>query len=556
MSNEYKVCINNETIMVAEGTRYIDLALRYQRDFAEDILLVSENDRLRELHARVKGDCKIRFITALENEGLATYRRSMSMLMIKAFYDVLGDISYSVTIHFSVSSGYFCTLEKNGQTVHIDNELLEKTESRMKELVERAIVFEKSTIKTDEAPKLFANSGMEHKASLLKYRSASNTNVYKLDGFMDYFYGFMVYDTSYLKWFKLYPYDDGFVLQMPSKTEPKTVAAFKPSDKVYRSLKESEKWANMLGSNTVGKLNDIIVRGDFQELILVQEALQEAKIAEIADMIKAERSKRFIMIAGPSSSGKTTFSRRMCVQLLAHGLKPHAISVDNYYVEREKTPRDENGDYDFENITAIDTDLFNNNMEALLRGEKINMPYFNFVTGHREYHDDYIQLFDDDVLVIEGIHCLNDEMSKNIPVESKFKIYISALMMLNLDEHNRIATTDGRLIRRIVRDARTRGKGALGTIEMWDMVRKGEERFIFPYQDSADVVFNSSMLHELFIMRQYARPLLLGIPKNAPEYSEAKRLLKFFDYIMDIPATAVPANSILREFIGGGCFNL
>ncbi len=553
MGREFDVFINDDKISVEEGTRYIELAKKYQKDYENDILLVLEDGALKELHKKVNNNVNIKFVTAEDNDGLSTYRRSMSMLMIKAFYDVVGSRDFSVIIHFSVSSGYFCTVDG---FVEITDELLKKVEARMTELVKMAFPFEKKTIKTQEAPKFFKEAKMEHKASLLKYRSASTTNVYRLDDFTDYYYGFMVHDTSYLKWFKLYKYQDGFVLQMPPKTAPKVTGEFKPSDKVYRSLKESEEWANMLGSNTVGKLNDIIVNGDFQDFILVQEALQEAKLAKIAGMIKEQKSKRFIMIAGPSSSGKTTFSRRMCIQLLAHGLKPHAISVDNYYLNREDTPRDEFGNYDFENITAIDIELFNRDMEALLRGERINMPQFNFVTGKREYHDDYVQLEENDVLVIEGIHCLNDEMSKNIPVESKFKIYISALMMLNLDEHNRISTTDGRLIRRIVRDARSRGKGAAGTIKMWDMVRRGEEKFIFPYQESADVVFNSSMIHELFIMRQYARPLLLGIEKNAPEYSEAKRLLKFFDYIVDIPATAVPANSILREFIGGGCFNL
>ncbi len=553
MAAEFNVFINDDKIEVEEGTRYIELAKKYQKDYENDILLVLEDGELKELHKRVKNNADIKFVTALDNDGLLTYRRSMSMLMIKAFYDVVGNRSFPIVIHFSVSSGYFCTADN---CVEITDELLKKVEDRMAELVKMALPFEKKTIKTRDAVKFFEEVGMEHKVSLLKYRSASTTNVYRLDDYTDYFYGFMVYDTSYLKWFKLYKYHDGFVLQMPSKTEPKVVCEFNPSDNVYKSLKESGEWANMLGSNTVGQFNDIIVKEDFQNLILVQEALQEAKIAEIAAMIKEQRAKRFVMIAGPSSSGKTTFSKRMCVQLLAHGFKPHAISVDNYYLNREDTPRDEFGNYDFENITAIDIELFNNDMQALLRGERVNMPRFNFVTGKREYHNDYIQLKEKDVLVIEGIHCLNDEMSKNIPVDSKFKIYISALMMLNLDEHNRISTTDGRLIRRIVRDARSRGKGAGGTIQMWDMVRRGEEKFIFPYQDSADVVFNSSMIHELFIMKQYARPLLLAIEKNTPEYSEAKRLLKFFDYIVDIPATAVPANSILREFIGGGCFNL
>ena len=303
-------------------------------------------------------------------------------------------------------------------------------------------------------------------------------------------------------------------------------------------------------------MNDYFVKKDAGELILTQEAYQEGKIAEIAAEIAANPKKKLVMIAGPSSSGKTTFSHRLSIQLAAHGLKPHPIPVDDYFKNREETPKDENGNYNFECLEAIDTELFNHDMNALLCGERVEMPCFNFVTGKREYRGKVRQLGENDILVIEGIHCLNDALSYSLPKENKFKIYISALTSLNIDEHNRIPTTDGRLIRRIVRDARTRGTSAKQTIAMWPSVRRGEENYIFPYQEDADVMFNSALIYELAVLKMYAEPLLFGIGKDEPEYQEAKRLLKFLDYFVGIPNDSVPVNSLLREFIGGGCFNV
>ena len=306
----------------------------------------------------------------------------------------------------------------------------------------------------------------------------------------------------------------------------------------------------------MGDLNDKITREGIQDILLIQEAMQEARISEIASQIAKAGNKKIVMIAGPSSSGKTTFSHRLSIQLSAHGMKPHPIAVDNYFVDREKTPRDENGKFDFECLEAIDVERFNKDMLALLDGKRVELPVFNFKTGLREYRGDFLQLAQDDILVIEGIHGLNDKLSYALPKESKFKIYISALTQLNIDEHNRIPTTDGRLIRRIVRDARTRGSSAKDTIAMWPSVRRGEERNIFPYQEEADAMFNSALIYELACLKVYAEPLLFGIDKNEPEYVEAKRLLKFFDYFVPVPSEAVPYNSILREFIGGSCFNV
>ena len=312
----------------------------------------------------------------------------------------------------------------------------------------------------------------------------------------------------------------------------------------------------MIGADTVGDLNEQISKKGANELILIAEALQESKISQIADQIANDRSRKFIMIAGPSSSGKTTFSHRLSIQLSAHGLKPHPIAVDNYFVNRTETPLDEEGNYNFECLEAIDVKQFNEDMTALLRGEEVSMPSFNFKTGQREYRGDSLSLGPDDVLVIEGIHCLNDKLSFSLPVKSKFRIYISALTQLNIDEHNRIPTTDGRLIRRIVRDARTRGASAKATIAMWNSVRRGEEENIFPYQESADVMFNSALIYELAVLKLYAEPLLFSIQPGEPEYNEAKRLLKFLDYFVGVPSEAIPHNSILREFVGGGRFDV
>lgn len=365
----------------------------------------------------------------------------------------------------------------------------------------------------------------------------------------------MVPSAGYIKCFDLILYSAGFVLQMPTMEEPETLAPFIAQKKLFKVLKESEDWSTMLGVDTVGALNDVIAEGGIGDLMLVQEALQEKKIAEIAERIERD-GKKIVLIAGPSSSGKTTFSHRLSIQLRAYGMHPHPIALDDYFVNRRDTPLDADGKYDFECIEAIDMKQFNEDMSKLLAGEVVELPTFNFHTGMREYKGDFKQLNSGDVLVIEGIHGLNPKMSEQLPDNSKFKIYISALTSLNIDQHNRISTTDGRLIRRIVRDARTRGNTARMTIDMWNSVRRGEEKNIFPYQEEADVMFNSALLYELSVIKQYAEPLLFAIPHDAPEYLEAKRLLKFLDYFLGISGEAVPNNSILREFIGGSCFHV
>lgn len=550
---DIEVIVEGEHIECKEGTELLELAQRYQKKYQDDIVLAMVNHKLSELWKPVQDGDKITFLTTGTVSGNETYRRSMVMVMLKAFYDVYGHKINNINVMYSLSKGYYCEVDGDLQ---VTRDELYQVKTRMTEIIKAAMPFEKHVISTNEAMEFFHKHRMYDKERLFKFRRSSRVNVYRLNKFEDYFYGYMVPNTGYLKYFELHAYDEGFVLQMPVKEEPRRVPKFCPQEKVFSVLKESSKWGELLEIGAVGALNENISKGKIGEIMLVQEALQEQKIAEIAKQLANRPDVKFIMIAGPSSSGKTTFSHRLSVQLRACGLHPHPIAVDNYFVNREDNPKDENGDYDFEALQAIDINLFNQDMGRLLKGEEVEIPSFNFKTGQRQYKGDTLKLGPDDILVIEGIHCLNDELSFSLPKESKFKIYISALTQLNVDEHNRISTTDCRLIRRIVRDARTRGATAEETLARWQSVRAGEEKNIFPYQEEADVMFNSALIYELAVLKQYVEPLLFGIPVDSLYYTEAKRMLKFMDYILGVSSDIVPANSLLREFIGGGCFNV
>jgi uridine kinase len=395
---------------------------------------------------------------------------------------------------------------------------------------------------------------MKDKEKLFRFRRSSFINVYEIDGYYDYYYGYMLPSTGYIKRFTLQQYEEGFVLNLPECQDPTRIEIFEPRQKLFETLKQASEWGNQLGIDTVGDLNNKICSGELNDLVLVQEAQQERRIGEIAKDIANRKGVKFVMIAGPSSSGKTTFSHRLSIQLRTYGLKPHPIALDDYFKNREFTPRDENGDYNFECLEALDVEQINIDMSKLLAGETVELPSFNFKTGQREYKGNFKKLGADDVLVLEGIHALNDKMSYSLPVESKYKIYISALTTLNVDDHNRIPTTDGRLIRRIVRDARTRGASAKRTIEMWPSVRRGEEENIFPFQEGADAFFNSALIYELAVLKQFAEPLLFEITPEDKEYYEAKRLLKFLEYFLGVSSENLPNNSIVREFVGGSCF--
>ena len=530
------------------------VAEQVQGDYKHRIILATVDGKLTELRKEVKEGTEVAFLTSADKPGFGTYKRSLILLFMRAAYLTAGrHVLEKVIVDFAISKGVY--IELRGKLT-VTPEFTAQVEQCMRDMVEQKLPLEKRSVSTDEAMERFRRYKMYDKERLLKYRRVSRVNLYNIEEFEGYYYGYMVPDTSYLNYFKLYPYDGGIVMQLPTQSHPEEVPPFLPGEKVYQCQKEASRWGEELGVDTVGDLNDRIVDGSVHELILVQEALMEQKMGEIASKIAADRKKKFVMIAGPSSSGKTTFSHRLSIQLRTLGLKPHPIAVDNYFVDREKTPRDEFGEYNYECLEAIDVEQFNKDMNDLLAGKTVKMPTFNFKKGKREYKGNTLTLGEDDILVIEGIHGLNDRLSYSLSPEYKFKIYISALTQLNIDEHNRIPSTDGRLLRRIVRDARTRGTSAQETIAMWPSVRRGEEENIFPYQESADVVFNSALIYELAVLKPYAEPLLFGIPKSAPEYVEAKRLLKFFDYFLTIVSEDIPKNSLLREFIGGSCFQV
>ena len=546
-----QITVEGQTLNIKDGTTYLELAKNFQKKYDHDIVLVLENNKMRELFRKVKDGAAVTFLTTGQIDGYNTYRRSATLLLLKAIYDVEGmDAVRGMKVEFSAGEGYYVSSRK----MPVNEETLARIENRMKELVGQNLPIEKRSIPVEEAIEHFTRHGMTDKARLFRFRRSSSVNVYLLDGFEDYYYGYMVPSTGYLKYFKLIPYDEGFVLEFPPRKTPETFGPFREQPKVFQTLKNSTKWGEILNVGTVGALNEQISEGNVGNIILAQEAIMEKGLGDIAAEIASRPDKKLIMIAGPSSSGKTTFSHRLSIQLMAHGLKPHPIAVDNYFVERVNTPKDENGQYNFECLEAMDIELFNQQMSALLRGEKVFLPTFNFITGMKEYKGNSLKLGPEDVLVIEGIHCLNDALSYSLPAENKFKIYVSALTQMNIDEHNRIPTTDGRLIRRMVRDARTRGASAQKTMSMWPSVRRGEDENIFPYQESADVVFNSALIYELAVLKQYAEPLLFGIRPEDSEYLEAKRLLKFLNYFQGIDSNLIPGNSILREFIGGSFF--
>ena len=548
------VKINGEERQYPQGATYEDVANDYQQEYENLIALAARDGKIRELFKKLTRDCEITFFTLKDDVGNKTYVRSATMLFLKAVFDVFGrETVQNCRVEFAIGNGSY--ISPKGK-INATEENAAKIRNRMRELVEAKTPFLKRSYSLDNAMELFRKEGMKDKEKLFRYRRGSFVNIYEMDGYYDYYYGYMLPNAGYVKWFDVIAYEDGFMLLLPDKKDPTHVKPFQERKLLFRTLKESEEWGKEIGIETVGDLNDQICRGSLSELILVQEAQQERKIGEIAKSIVDRGGVKFVMIAGPSSSGKTSFSHRLSIQLKTLGKTPHPIALDDYFVNREFTPRDENGDYNFECLEAIDVKQFNDDMCRLLAGERVELPSFNFKTGKREYKGNFKQLGPDDILVIEGIHGLNEKTSYALPEESKYKIYISALTNINIDEHNRIPTTDGRLLRRMVRDARTRGADARRTIDMWASVRRGEEQNIFPFQEDADAMFNSVLIYELAVLKQFSEPLLFQIDKGEPEYYEAKRLLKFLEYFLGVTSESLPNNSLCREFVGGSCFNV
>ncbi len=550
-----KLVIEQKEYSITEHLSLFELANRVRSEGEKPALLANVNGKLRELFHHVKDNDQIEWITMEDQIGYETYRRSCSMLFLTAVSRVCeGKISEKSVLHFSIRDGFYFTLNPE---IQINAHFLKQIENEMRSIVSQGMLFRKTSVSTEKAVKMFHDLNMKDKEKLFSTRLASRVNIYDLDGYRDYYYGYMVHDTSVLTAFRLHAYRSGVILQMPKFGCGLEMGAFCPSERLFDAQTEGENFADQQGIGTVADLNEKIITSGAKYTILVSEAMMEQRIGEIAEQIVARENVKFVMIAGPSSSGKTTFSQRLSVQLSAAGKTPHYIGVDNYFKNRVDVPLDEFGQKDFESLKAVDVKQFNQDMTDLLNGKEIQVPTFDFLTGKRIYSGETLRLGEDEILVIEGIHCLNDELSVSLPKESKFRIYISALTQVNLDAHNRISTTDGRLIRRIVRDYRTRGYCAANTLAMWHSVRRGEERYIFPFQDQVDAFFNSALPYELAALKPYAMPLLFQIKKGDPVYNEARRLLKFLDYFIGIPEMgSIPNDSILREFIGGGCFRL
>ena len=548
-----KATVNQSIYEVKEGTTLSDLAKQVQLPQEPIILLAYMDGKLRELFTPMTKDCHVRFVTLKEQAGYMAYKRTATLMFLKACEDLLGTgATTKIALDYSIGNSIFCDFLEDRV---IDEAFARSIQKHMEELAKANLPITKRSLDTDQAAKYFDRIGFKGKKELFQFRRESKMNIYSLDGYDNYFYGYMAPSTGYISAFLVSAYQHGVVLQIPKRKQTEEIVPFTPQPKLFHVMQRSREWTKTMGVDTVGALNNEITHGNINHLILLQEGLQEKLLADIADEI-VSKNKRIILIAGPSSSGKTTFSHRLSIQLQIAGLTPHPVSMDDYFLDRELSPRDENGNYNFETIASLDVDLLTKHINQLLDGEEIDVPSYNFITGKREYHGHKLKIGEKDVLVMEGIHGLNGTLTNEIPEDAKYRIYVSALNQINLDEHNRIPSSDGRLLRRIVRDAMTRGNDARETISRWDSVRKGEEDNIFPYQEEADVMFNSAQIYEIAVLKQYAEPLLFAVPRDCPEYQEAKRLLKFLEYFLNIPSEAIPKTSLLREFIGGSCFEV
>ena len=554
MTKMLELTVLGKTFQVEEGITFEEVAKKFQSQFQGMIVLAKQKNKLKELSKKIKESGEIFFYDVSNIEAMRVYHRSVSFLMVKAVKQLLG-LKASVVIEHSIHKSFYCEIRE--KDVIVDQAFLDKLEAKMRELVQKDIPIKKHTFDREEAIEKVREFGMEDKARLFRFRRCSNINLYEIDGFYDYFYGYMTPSTGYLKQFQLMLYENGFLIRFPDKKNPKEILKFNDPAKVSGVFMEQMKWCSLMGVDNVADLNEMITNGKFGDLVRINEALHEKKVAEIADKIHQKKDKiKVVLIAGPSSSGKTTFANRLCVQLRVLGISPHAISLDNYFINREDVPLDEFGNKDFEDINTLDIKQLNEDMTKMIAGETVELPYYNFVTGKREYNGEYATLEEEGIFVIEGIHGLNDLLTASIPEENKFKIFISAMTQLNIDDHNRISTSDSRLIRRIVRDNQFRGRDAATTISSWDYVARGEERNIFPYQENADVIFNSATIYELSVLKQYVEPLLFQIEQTQQVYIGAKRLIKFLDYFLGANGEDIPNNSILKEFVGGSCFKV
>lgn len=540
---------NGKIIEVEKGKVLYEIFNENYEEQALPVVLAKINDNYYELTRTLQEGNTFDVVDIRTNLGMRTYVRTLQFVLIKAVFELFPEAQ--ITIEHAIGKGLFGEIHKN---IPLTCQDVENIKSKMKEIINKDLPIKKLEVSREEAIDIFEDYKMEDKLRLLNNISVDKVKLYELDGRYDYFYGSMAYSTGVLKYYDLMCYESGFMLRYPTEDNPTVIPKFVEYKKLAKIFYETEQWGNILGVGDVGSLNEKVDNGDIINIVHVAEALHEKKIAYIADMIHERMDTKLVLIAGPSSSGKTTFARRLGIQLRVNGFLPVPISLDDYFVDREKTPRDEYGEYDFESIYALDLELFNEHLEALLRGDEIEIPSFNFKKGQREWNGERIKLPQNGILIVEGIHGLNEMLTSSISRENKFKIYISALTQLNLDNHNRIATTDVRMMRRMVRDYLSRGYGAEQTLKMWPSIRRGEERNIFTFQEEADVMFNSTLVYELCVLKKYALEELKKITQESPVYYEALRLKSFLNFFKEVDMKVVPENSILREFVGGSVF--
>lgn len=548
------ICENaGRTIEVAMGTTLLEVERQLRLDGPHPFLAAYVNNRIKELNYRIYKPVTVRFIDITSFEGIRVYQRTISFILQKAVRELFPDRTLYIR-HSLGASGFYCEISGFGP---IPAEHLDAIKARMRGIIDRNLPIQGVKMLTDTARKIYEGFGMADKIALLDSRPRLYSKIYTIDSLPGYFYGALTPSTGYTPQFDLHPYYNGFFIALPLRTDPTRLHQSVHQEKMFDVFHQYQSWVEIMGVPTVGQLNSKVLAGDASELIKIAEAFHENKLAQVAGCVaeaNRERGVRLVLISGPSSSGKTTFAKRLGVQLRVLGLNPVLISLDDYFVDREKTPRDENGEYDYEALEAIDLEQFNDHLKRLERGESVDIPRYDFISGTRQWHDNPLQLDERSVLIVEGIHGLNPALTPGVPESRKFKIYVSCFTSVALDNVSRIATSDNRLLRRLTRDYRTRGNDALSTLARWESVRRGEEKHIFPYQENADVMFNSSLFYEISVLRRFAEPILREVPDTVPEYGEAKRMLKFLDNFIPIAPDEVPPTSILREFIGGSSF--
>lgn len=548
------ICENaGRTIEVAMGTTLLEVERQLRLDGPHPFLAAYVNNRIKELNYRIYKPVTVRFIDITSFEGIRVYQRTISFILQKAVRELFPDRTLYIR-HSLGASGFYCEISGFGP---IPAEHLDAIKARMRGIIDRNLPIQGVKMLTDTARKIYEGFGMADKIALLDSRPRLYSKIYTIDSLPGYFYGALTPSTGYTPQFDLHPYYNGFFIALPLRTDPTRLHQSVHQEKMFDVFHQYQSWVEIMGVPTVGQLNSKVLAGDASELIKIAEAFHENKLAQVAGYVaeaNRERGVRLVLISGPSSSGKTTFAKRLGVQLRVLGLNPVLISLDDYFVDREKTPRDENGEYDYEALEAIDLEQFNDHLKRLERGESVDIPRYDFISGTRQWHDNPLQLDERSVLIVEGIHGLNPALTPGVPESRKFKIYVSCFTSVALDNVSRIATSDNRLLRRLTRDYRTRGNDALSTLARWESVRRGEEKHIFPYQENADVMFNSSLFYEISVLRRFAEPILREVPDTVPEYGEAKRMLKFLDNFIPISPEEIPPTSLLREFIGGSSF--